>query len=209
MNRHILFASAALLAALAACAPVNRSVNTVKVPTVESTQLAHDVRFAGYDSLADAEARGLAEWLELIDIAYGDRISVDDPIAAGAAARRAAIAGVVARFGLMVEEAAPVTAALPAGTARVVVTRTKVSVPDCPDWRRKSNPEFEAAAMSNYGCATVSNIAAMVADPNDLIGGQGYTGADGHTTSRAINVFRERKPTGTDPLPVADIKTTK
>ena len=73
----------------------------------------------------------------------------------------------------------------------------------------QSNPELEASTMSNYGCATVSNIAAMVADPNDLIGGQGYTGADGHTTSRAINVFRERKPTGTDPLPVADIKTTK
>lgn len=209
MNRHILLASAALLTALAACGPVNRSVNTVKVPTVESTQLAHDVRFAGYDSLAAAEARGLAEWLESIDIAYGDRISVDDPIAAGAAARRAAIAGVVARFGLMVEDVGPVTAALPAGTARVVVTRTKISVPDCPDWRRKSNPELEASTMSNYGCATVSNIAAMVADPNDLIGGQGYTGADGHTTSRAINVFRERKPTGTDPLPVADIKTTK
>ena len=209
MNRHILLASAALLTALAACGPVNRSVNTVKAPTVQSTQLAHDVRFAGYDSLAADQARGLAEWLESIDITYGDRISVDDPIAAGAAARRAAIAGVVARFGLMVEDAAPITAALPAGTARVVVTRTKVSVPDCPDWRRKSNPEFEASAMSNYGCATVSNIAAMVADPNDLIGGQGYTGADGHPTSTAIAVFRDRKPTGTEPLPVADVTTTK
>jgi pilus assembly protein CpaD len=209
MNRHVLFASAALLTALAACGPVNRSVNTVKAPTVQSTQLAHDVRFAGYDSLAADQARGLAEWLESIDIAYGDRISVDDPIDAGASARRAAIAGVVARFGLMVENAAPVTAALPAGTARVVVTRTKVSVPDCPDWRRKSNPELEASTMSNYGCATVSNIAAMVADPNDLIDGQGYTGADGHATSKAIAVFRERKPTGTDPLPAADIKTTK
>lgn len=209
MNRHILLASAAFLAALAACGPVNRSVNTVKVPTVQSTQLAHDVRFAGYDGLAADDARGLTEWLQSIDIAYGDRISVDDPVAVGAAARRAAIAGIVARFGLMVEDAAPVTAALPAGMARVVVTRTKVTVPDCPDWRRKSNPELAASAMSNYGCATVSNIAAMVADPNDLIDGQGYAGADGHTTSKAIAVFRERKPTGTEPLPVADITTTK
>lgn len=209
MNRHILLASAALLTVLAACGPVNRSVNTVKVPTVQSTQLAHDVRFAGYDSLAADQAQGLAEWLDSIDVAYGDRISVDDPIAAGAAARRAAIAGVVARFGLMVEDVAPVTAALPAGTARVVVTRTKISVPDCPDWRRESNPELEASTMSNYGCATVSNIAAMVADPNDLIGGQVYTGADGHTTSNAIAVFRDRKPTGTEPLPVADMTTTK
>ena len=209
MNRHILLASATLLTALAACGPVNRSVNTVKAPTIQSTQIAHDVRFAGYDSLAADQAQGLAEWLDSIDVAYGDRISVDDPIAAGAAARRAAIAGVVARFGLMVEDAAPVTAALPAGTARVVVTRTKISVPDCPDWRRESNPELEASTMSNYGCATVSNIAAMVADPNDLIGGQVYTGADGHTTSNAIAVFRDRKPTGTEPLPVADMTTTK
>lgn len=210
MMRILHLASTAALIGLVACSgPVNRSVSTAKAPTIQSTQLAHDVRFGGYDSLQAGQARALEEWLQSINVAYGDRISVDDPVAAGAAARRAAIAGVVARFGLLVEDAAPVTAALPAGTARVVVTRSKVTPPDCPDWRRKSNPELEASTMSNFGCATVSNIAAMVADPHDLIDGQLYTGADGHTTSKAINVYRERKATGNDPLPVSDITTTK
>lgn len=198
----------AALALIAGCGPTNRSVNTNKVPTIQSTQLAYDLRFAGYDGLAADQAAALEQWLGAIGVAYGDRISVDDPIATGAQARRAAVAGVVARFGLMVEEAAPVTTSLPAGMARVVVTRTKVTPPDCPDWRRKSNPELSASAMSNFGCATVSNLSLMIADPNDLLEGQTYPGADGHTTSKAINVYRERKPTGTGKLPRSDIATT-
>ncbi len=190
----------AMLALLAACGPSNRSVNSVKAPTIQSTQLAYDLRFAGYDGLAADQAATLEQWLAAVGIGYGDRISVDDPVAAGSPARRAAVAGVVAKFGLLVEDAAPVTTALPAGTARVVVTRMKVTPPDCPDWRRKSNPEIAASSMSNFGCATVSNLSLMVANPNDLIEGQAYTGADGHTTSKAISVYREQKPTGGKPL---------
>jgi pilus assembly protein CpaD len=209
MNRQLLLVSAALFSTLAACGgPVNRTVSTQKVPVVQRTTLAHDIRFGGYDGLEADQSRGLEEWLGSIDVAYGDRISVDDPVSQGAAGRRAAVAGVVAKFGLIVEDEAPVTASLPAGVVRVVVTRTTVTPPDCPDWRRKSNPEPNASAMSNFGCASVSNLAAMVADPNDLLEGQVYTGADGHTTSKAINVFRERRPTGADKLQVADIKTT-
>ncbi len=193
---------------LSACMPDNRSVNTMKAPEVQRASFAFDVRFAGSDSLPADQAAALEQWLATVGIAYGDRISVDDPIAMGAAGRRAAIAGVVARFGLLVQDTAPVTAALPAGTARVVVTRTQVSVPDCPDWRRPSNPTTNNSTMSNYGCSSVSNLAAMIADPNDLIEGQTYSGADGHTTSKAINVYRERKPTGTGKLPKSDIATT-
>ena len=208
MMRTATLAPIVALALLAGCGPTNRSVNTNKVPTVQSTQLAYDIRFAGYDGLAADQAAALEQWLGAVGVAYGDRISVDDPVAAGAQARRAAVAGVVARFGLMVEDSAPVTTALPAGMARVVVTRMKVTPPDCPDWRRKSNPELSASAMSNFGCATVSNLSLMIADPHDLIDGQTYTGADGHTTSKAINVYRERKPTGTAKLPKSDITTT-
>jgi pilus assembly protein CpaD len=198
----------ALLALLGACGPSNRSVNSVKAPTVQTSQLAYDIRFAGYDGLAADQSVALEQWLAAIGVAYGDRISVDDPVAAGSPARRAAVAGVVAKFGLMVDDAAPVTAALPAGMARVVVTRLKVTPPDCPDWRRKSNPEIGASSMSNFGCATVSNLSLMVADPNDLIAGQTYAGPDGHTTSKAINVYREQKPTGSKSLSAADTATT-
>ncbi|MFC3711965.1 CpaD family pilus assembly protein [Sphingoaurantiacus capsulatus] len=196
------------LALLAACMPDNRSVNTMKAPEIARSSFAFDVRFSDTDSLPADQAAALEQWLGAVGVAYGDRIGVDDPIAAGAVSRRAAIAGVVARFGLLVQDTAPVTAALPAGTARVVITRTQVSVPDCPDWRRPSNPTTGNSSMSNYGCASVSNLAAMIADPNDLIDGQTYTGADGHTTSKAINVYRERKPTGTGKLPKSDIATT-
>lgn len=191
--------------AVAACGPVNRSVESQKAPVVETQNLAYEVRFDG-DSLSPAQAVALEDYLAAIRIAYGDRISIDDPVTEGAAARRAAIAGVVAKFGLMLQPTGPLLGGqIAPGTARVVIARTQVGMPDCPDWRRKSNPEVEGSAMSNYGCATRGNLAEMVADPNDLLAGKTYSGADGHTTTKAINVFRESKPTGTRDLDRAGI----
>ena len=149
------------------------------------------------DFLSEAQARAFDEYLTAIRIAYGDRISIDDPVAVGAAERRAAIAGVVARHGLLVEETAPVSSTrLAPGVTRIVITRSRASIPDCPDWSRPSNPELAASTMSNFGCATRSNLAEMVADPNDLVSGKAYEGADGHTINKATDAFRRRQPTG-------------
>lgn len=198
MNRFTLIATASLALALAACGgEANRSVNTVKAPVVETQAFAYDLNFGGYDSLPAAQARALDEYLASISIGYGDRISIDDPQPLGASARRAAIAGVVAKYGLLLEQAGPVTAGqLAPGTVRVVVSRATARVEGCPDWSRESNPEIEASAMSNFGCAGVSNLAAMVADPMDLIEPRAYEGADGTTTSKAIKSYRDQKPTG-------------
>jgi pilus assembly protein CpaD len=55
---------------------------------------------------------------------------------------------------------------------------------------------------SNFGCATNSNLAAMIANPEDLIVGQDTSGADSASTAgRAIRVYRSRTPSGTQPLP--------
>jgi pilus assembly protein CpaD len=50
---------------------------------------------------------------------------------------------------------------------------------------------------SNFGCATNSNIAAMIANPNDLVLGQeGTISGDAATASKAIKQYREAQPTG-------------
>src|SRR3546814_13522369 len=85
---------------------------------------------------------------------------------------QATIRAMIERRGLLLSGAAPVTTGdVPADNLRVVVTRASAFVPGCPDWSTKSSINFNNATSSNYGCATNSNPAAMVAAPNDLIQG--------------------------------------
>ena len=75
-------------------------------------------------------------------------------------------------LGLLLDSAVPVTEGMVApGNLRVVITRASAYVPGCPDWSSKSSINMKNATSSNYGCALNSNLAAMVADPNDLIKG--------------------------------------
>jgi hypothetical protein len=105
-----------------------------------------------------------------MDLCYGDRISIDDPLSSGAT--RAAVEAVAGRFGLLVGDTAPVTPGMVnAGTARIIVTRTSAQVPGCPDWSAKSDANFKNATSTNYGCASNANLAAMVADPEHLLKG--------------------------------------
>jgi pilus assembly protein CpaD len=76
-------------------------------------------------------------------------------------------------------------------------------VPGCPDYSRSSSHEFEGSTSSNFGCASNSNLAAMVARPQDLVRGQpGAPSIDPATATKAIKTFREAKPTG-----AGDLKT--
>jgi pilus assembly protein CpaD len=195
MTMRSLFIALPLLA-LAACGPVNRGVASLKTPEVVATNSAYTASFAG----GRLDERALEEWLRGSRVAYGDRISVDDPVAAGSETRRAAVAGVVARFGLILAEAGPVLPGeLPPGAVRVVVTRTKITAPQCPDWSRRSNPEPSASAMSNFGCGVRGNLAAMLADPADVDGTRAFAGTDGDTSARAVRTLRDKasKPPAT------------
>ena len=69
-----------------------------------------------------------------------------------------------------------------------VVSGTSASVPGCPNWA--------GSGESNLGCAVNSNLAAMIADPADLIHGRTYTGTDIEVSTRAVRAWRETAPTG-------------
>lgn len=75
-----------------------------------------------------------------------------------------------------------------------VVSGTHASVPGCPDWSDAAWNTAEGNA-ANYGCATNSNLAAMVADKADLLHGKAApTGAD--VAVRAIKAWRDLGPSG-------------
>jgi pilus assembly protein CpaD len=193
--RRTLSALLAVSAALAACGPVNQGVSTVKTPQFQTKELSINLKFVD-NEIGPMQAAALQEFLAAANLGYGDRISLDDPMPFGAAARRAAVSEIVGRFGLLLADAGPVLpGALPAGTVRLVVQRSVAEVPNCPDWRRPSNFELAASTSSNFGCATQSNLAAMVADPQDLAEGRDYAGADGATVVKATEAFRRRTPT--------------
>ncbi len=77
-----------------------------------------------------------------------------------------------------------------------VVTGGKASVPHCPNWV-EAGRDSAALTDPNYGCATNGNLAAMVADPQDLVQGRETRSILRTTTSsRAIKAYRDATPSG-------------
>ena len=198
INRKLAGALALSLGlALGACGgmPTNRSLESVKQPVVERTNYTFDVR-ANQGGLAISEQKRLADWFEAMDLRYGDRVAIDDPMASGAT--REAVSKLAGRHGILISDGAPVTAGyVDPGNVRVVLTRSTASVPGCPDWSAKSDMNYANATSPGYGCSINGNLAAMVANPEDLVTGQKGTGQTVVTTSsKAIGSYREQAPTG-------------
>lgn len=175
---------------------LNQGLESVHQPVVSRTDYVIDVA-AGANGLAPGERDRLFGWFDSMRLAYGDRISIDDRDPYGNAGARDAIATIAAHYGLLLSETAPVTAGeVPAGSVRIVVSRARAEVPGCPDWSRGST-ELAGSAMSNYGCAVNSNLAAMIANPEDLVHGrEPVGGTDASTANKAIKSYRDRPPTG-------------
>lgn len=190
MRTKSLLAILSLGLAVSACGGTpNAGLESVHQPVVQRTNYVYDVP-AGYDGVDVASQRRLVDWFDALKVGYGDTITVDDPSGAGRA--RQDVAGVAARYGLLVGDNAPLTeGAVAPGSVRVVVSRTIAHVPGCPDWSRASQPEFGANSMSNYGCATNASLAAMVARPEDLVQGQvARPGGDPVTSGNAIRKIK-------------------
>jgi pilus assembly protein CpaD len=202
------FKSSAALAGLAiaasACAPhtdrltplSNTSMYSLNQPVVQRTDYVLDVSSAG-GGIPASEQQRLAQWFESLRLGYGDRVSIDEAGGYSNPAARQGVADVAAEYGLLLADGAPITTGgVQPGNVRVIVSRTSASVPGCPNW---ADPAIGAPERmsANYGCATNSNLAAMIADPNDLVLGQ--TGSsDGNSTAsnKAIKAYRSAAPSG-------------
>lgn len=193
----------ALAATLAGCnapgAMDNTSLYSVKQPVVARTSYTLDLA-TSYDGLSVREQQRLSGWFDAMNLRYGDRLSIEDPLASGAT--RAAVAQIAARHGLLLADGAPVTEGfLQPGTARVVITRAVATVPGCPDWGKRSDTNYENATSPGYGCGVNGNLAAMVANPEDLLQGQAGTGETVIMSStKAITTYRDKANTGAGDL---------
>ncbi|HVM36940.1 MAG TPA: CpaD family pilus assembly lipoprotein [Sphingomicrobium sp.] len=204
------FACLALGAALAGCATgmadqPSRGVAAVNVPVVTRADFVFDAA-APEGFLPPHEAARLDAWFRNLGLGYGDSVHVAGGYNENARADVQRIAG---QYGMLVQPGVPVTAgAVAPGVVRVVVARTRASVPGCPNWGEPASPNYENRTMPNFGCAVNGNLAAMVANPQDLVFGREGSGvSDASTASRAIGVYRTTPPTGTKGL--QDISTKK
>ena len=195
-KRRILIAALGSTLLLGGCTGTkNRGLESVHQPVVARTDYVFDVATSG-NALAAGESKRLAGWMQSLKLGYGDHVAIDDPNAYGGGGIRDDVQAQAARYGLLVSDDAPVTSApVTPGTVRVVVSRVRATVPGCPDFSRTRQPEFESNTSSNQGCAVNANLAAMVANPMDLVVGQtGGDETDAFTASKAINNYRKAAP---------------
>ena len=193
-------ACATSLAGCTGAAYSNRSLESVHQPVVRNNLYQFDVATANGELPPREQAR-LQGWPDAMGLRYGDRIADEDPSAYGSTSAQATVRAMVERRGLLLSRDVPVTTgAVPEGHLRVVVTRASASVPGCPNWDSKSSLNPVNATSSNYGCATNSNIAALVAAANDLIKGRRDPGHDPLAATRAIQTYRTKPQTGAGEL---------
>ncbi|WP_088181995.1 CpaD family pilus assembly protein [Sphingobium sp. Z007] len=180
----------------------NRTVDSIHQPVVGHSAYTFDVQAGSNGGLTPNEAIRLNDWFTSIALGYGDNIAVVSDGGYFSPALRDDIDNVVARYGLLVATDSSAEAGeAPAGSVRLIVRRATASVPSCPDWHEKQETDTNLGTSSNFGCGVNSNMAAMVANPEDLVRGQG-TDSDMRTvtSNRAISTYRDKAPTGAGEL---------
>ncbi len=204
-SKLALLALGSVLAGCVTGAPAkpDRGMTAVNVPVVTTAEYVFDAAAPG-GSLAPGEGERLNAWFQNLGVGYGDSIYVDGD--AGRA--RSQVAAIVGRYGLLVQAGAPVTAgAVAPDSVRVVVGRRRAVVPNCPNWERADQPNYENRSMPGYGCAVNGNLAAMVADPVDLIHGREGPGVSNpEQVSKTIDSYRRKAPTGNGALQAVSSK---
>lgn len=203
-NRAAIAALSLSLIGLSACGggsmqTTNASLYSVNQPVVERSNFTLDLT-TNASGLSVGEQSRLANWFETLDLGYGDRVAIDD--AASSAAVTEDVAAIAGRFGILLSDGAPITVGyVDPGNARVVVTRSKASVPGCPAWSKKSFGNLGNKTHEGFGCAINGNLAAMIADPNDLLEGAQGTGETlVMSSTKAITAYRAAETTGSGGL---------
>lgn len=176
------------------------SVESPKENRIDFVTLSHDVHFApNSTTLATDEEQGLANFLSQSAYGYGDQVTLDagpkrgEASADALAARR--IEAVAAMLRHMRIAATPasrptVEGALAADAVVVTIGRYVVTSPRCPDFSKPEADDYTNTPQSNYGCATMTNLGIMVANPADLVHGTPTTAADGEFVSNGIVRYR-------------------
>ena len=206
--RLVLALSAAGL--LAACENSNEEFDwtaprVAAEPEVQVTEFRYEVSFVpGRDVLAPAAQDQLRRFMTnagadprdrvyVLAVAPASGVTAEEALVAQR--QRAGVMAALARWGI-----ASAPRYIPAGAAdaprsgvAVLVERTELTLPACPDWTSEPGDNADNRPMSNWSCATAVNFGLMVADPNDLARGRTPGAADGEYLARSVENYRKGK----------------
>jgi pilus assembly protein CpaD len=66
----------------------------------------------------------------------------------------------------------------------------------CGDWSENLAFTMDNLTPKNFGCSVRQNMAAMVADPRDLLGPRRFDPADANRAATVLDAYEQGKPTG-------------
>jgi pilus assembly protein CpaD len=187
--------AASLSIVLSGCSSMgaNTSVYSVNQPVVERTNYAIDVNGDPTYGIAGNEKVRLGEWMDAMKLGYGDRVAIDFGDGYANAAAKQTVYDMAAEYGVLMTDTAPLTAGrVNPGTYRIVVTRSSASVPNCPNWSKTDDRNYNNSNHPNYGCSINSNMAAMIADPEDFVRGRSNEKLDSNSGTRAVSAQRAK-----------------
>ena len=186
---------------LGACSPA--SYTDAEAPrnlVVDSSTTRVDVHFApGSAVLTPAGTAALRRLAATGAIGSADRVMV---AAAGhhllADQRIGAVSAVLLPYGIVVTGTQ--ISDVPPNRGVVEVIRTLVTLPACPNWSKRPQPDYANQPSSNFGCATETNLGQMVANPTDLASARTLSATPGQPAAAAVQRYLTDKVT---PLPTA------
>ena len=167
--------------------------------TVTMVRLAHPVMAEedGGSNLSDVTIGNLSHFATLNEVGYGDVILFDS----GADVPEARLDALSVWFnnqGATVGEIDGIFGAMPAvGNVMVYVERYVVTAPNCQRWAENSVSNPNNAPGQPFGCVSQSNLAAMVANPRDLVTGE-RDGNNADSARKAVKAYRIRPAGGTE-----------
>ena len=193
-------------------------VHKRREPRASLTQYRHDIGFAaGEAGLPAAEGQRLDAFIARMDVGRSDRVYLLTGAPAGVDAVEARQLGqrridTLVTF-LALHDITPSPLYSDFGVQQpegdrisIVVRRYVVTLPACPDWTGQPGNNFNNQVISNFGCATATNLGMMVADPADLVIGQQPGLSDGEAVARSMERYRKGETT---PISPEDVSKTQ
>ena len=172
---------------------VARNTEAPNSIVVSETTSSHTVRYQTGDEPDAAQITGLNDFLIGADVERGDRILIERSASPADDGRASILADALARKGLL--PAMSEAASVPQGELHLVIHQYVATAPGCPNWTKPPGNDFDNTMHSDFGCATASNLAAMVADPHDLLAGRSMGPPSGEPALAAMQRYLAGKTT--------------
>jgi pilus assembly protein CpaD len=192
-------ATIAITTTMAACTSRTASWSPAQAPKtnkIDWVSHSHAVRPAGAGKgLSTVEREKLDRFAAEISLGYGHQVVIETPRrhrnrAAAALVRYFRARRLDPKVQVVADTGRPAD-----DTVMVTIGRYVVTPPKCPDWSKPAGSDPNNRVGSNFGCATISNLGLMLADPGDLVRGRPKGPGDGVAAVWLVRKYREGKVT--------------